>query len=234
MDKKNDANELPFKPLSAKQFLDFFPVDLSEDEKEELAAEMEQSSADYQIETEDERRFRQILKSVNRDGTERILDYLKYQGFFTAPGSVVHHSNWKGGLVNHSLKVYDCAMRLKDEMIQKDPSLASELTEDHIAIASLLHDVCKADEYKIDVNGKPTHKESMASLGGHGSKSVILLLFHGYALTWDEVLAIRWHMGASRIKEPKEKKECERAKQQSALVRLLIRADYTASKSRPV
>lgn len=229
MDNNKDTREFPIKPLSARQFLDFFPLIMSEEEKEELAAEMEQNYADHQIVTKDEKRFREILESAGREGTEEFLHYLKINNFFTAPGTVSHHSNWKGGLVNHSLKVYDCAMQIREGMIQEAPSIASELKEENIAVAALLHDICKADEYKIKLDGKPAHKEASAHLGGHGDKSVILILFHGFKLEGDEMQAIRWHMGAKHIKDPKDKAECEKAKAESALVRLIIRADHMAA-----
>ena len=217
------------KPLSARQFLDLFPLSISEEEKEELAAEMEQNVKDLQTVSEDEKRFCEILDSVGREGTDSFIHYLKKNGFFTAPGSVVHHSNWKGGLANHSLKVYDYAMKFREEMLQADPSLASGLKKESIAVAALLHDICKMDEYKMRTDGTPAHKPTSVYIGGHGYKSVILTLIHGYKLEEDELLAIIWHMGAGRIKDPKEKAECEKAKKESVLVRLIIKADYEAT-----
>ena len=222
----------PIKPISAKEFINLFPFDISEERKEELAAEMEQNSKDLQTVTEDEKRFREILESTGREGAEEILHYLKINNFFTAPASVHHHSNWKGGLVDHSLKVYDYAMKFREEMLQEDPSLEEFLKVENIAVAALLHDVCKMDEYKIKANGTPAHKEPNANLGGHGYKSVVLLLFQGFRLTGDEILAIRWHMGAKHIQDPKEKKECEKAKKGSELTRLIIRADHAAATSK--
>lgn len=187
--------------------------------------------ADHQNVTEDEKRFREILESVGREGTEEFLDYLKFNNFFTAPGSVSYHSNWKGGLVNHSLKVYDYAMKYREEMLSKDPTLESELDVDSIAVASLLHDICKMDEYKIKADGSPAHRKSFAPCGVHGDKSVILAMLHGYKLEGDEIVAIRWHMGSKQIKDHKEKAVCESAKKDFALLRLIIRADHAAAKN---
>ena len=119
--------ELLIEPISARQFMDLIPFNMSEEKKGKKAAEMEQRYKDIQTVTEDEKRFREILESVGREGTEDFLHYLKINGFFIAPGSVVHHSNWKGGLVNHSLKVYDYAMKIREEMLKEDPSLELEL-----------------------------------------------------------------------------------------------------------
>ena len=229
MDNNKDPRENPLKPISARQYLDIFPSNMTDEQKDELAAEMEQNYADKQIVTEDEKRFREILESVGRDGTEEFLDYLKFNNFFTAPGSVSYHSNWKGGLVNHSLKVYDYAMKYREEMLSKDPALESELDVDSIAVASLLHDICKMDEYKIKADGSPAHRKSFAPCGVHGDKSVILAMLHGYKLEGDEIVAIRWHMGSKHIKDHKEKAVCESAQKDFALLRLIIRADHAAA-----
>ncbi len=228
-DNEMDPRVFPIKPLSARQFLDFFPLGMSDEEKDELAAEMEQNVKDLQTVSEDERRFCEILESVGREGTVPFIHYLRINGFFTAPGSVVHHSNWKGGLINHSLKVYDYAMKFREEMLKADPALVGELKEESVAVASLLHDICKMDEYEIRADGSPAHKPTSVHIGGHGCKSVILALLHGYRLEEDEMLAIIWHMGASRIKDLKERTECEMAKKESALVRLIIKADHEAA-----
>lgn len=229
MDTKENPCKSSAKTPSARQFLDILPLDMSEEKKKKLATEIEEDYAENKIVTEDEKRFRGILESVGREGTEELLHYLKINKFFIAPGSVSHHSNWRGGLVNHSLKVYDCAMLLRKEMIQEDPSVACELDEDKIAVTALLHDICKFDEFMLKRDGTPAHKESSIHLAGHGDKSVILILLHGFRLDLEEALAIRWHMGAKHIKDYKEKKECEKAKEDSALVRLIIRADHMAA-----
>lgn len=39
---KVDPSEFPFKPLSAKEFLEFMPIDMTDEEKEEFANEMEE------------------------------------------------------------------------------------------------------------------------------------------------------------------------------------------------
>ena len=229
----NNKSPRPFhaKDLSARQYLDIFPSNMTDEQKDELAAEMEQNYADEQIVTKDEKRFREILGSVGREGTEEFLDYLKCNNFFTAPGSVSHHSNWKGGLVSHSLKVYDYAMMYREEMLSEDPTLESELDPNSIAVASLLHDICKMDEYKIKADGSPAHRKSFAPCGVHGDKSVILAMLHGYKLEGDEIVAIRWHMGSKHIKDHKEKAVCESAKKDFALLRLIIRADHDAAKN---
>ena len=44
IDKAADPNEMPFKPLSAREFLEFMPLDMTDEEKDEFAKEMEESA----------------------------------------------------------------------------------------------------------------------------------------------------------------------------------------------
>lgn len=217
------------KPLSAESLINMLIPDMPEDEKTKLARKAEESSADRHTCTMEEARFRSILNEIGRPGTEKVLKQLKVQGFFEAPASVHHHNNWKGGLLNHSLKVYECAMSLRDQMQADDPKLESQLKPESIAIAALLHDVCKADEYWMDGEGKPEHIDPLFPIGGHGDKSLIKLLMWGYELKAEEMLAIRWHMGEKHLKSAGDIKSCRKAKEDCALCRLIIQADHMAA-----
>lgn len=152
-------------------------------------------------------RFCRLLRETGRENIEYVIEDLESFGFFKAPASVRNHFNHAGGLVEHSLGVYDAAMMLRKGIIERRPDLATRLPEDSVTIAALLHDVCKADiyrlvtrkrkneigtwedieEYEVDYSGLPV---------GHGEKSVMRLLRMGLDLEDDEILAIRWHMGA--------------------------------------
>lgn len=151
--------------------------------------------------------FEKMLKSTGRDGVDDCLAELQNLGFFEAPASINHHLNYDGGLLEHSLNVGKAAIMLREQMIAMDPTVKSSLPEDSVIIASLLHDVCKADIYKPTVKRVKQPDGSWADAPsydidysnfpmGHGEKSVIVLLLAGIALTNDEMLAIRWHMAA--------------------------------------
>ena len=58
----------------------------------------------------------------------------------------------------------------------------------------MLHDLCKADQYTDDGAGGFIHRPGQI-LCGHGDKSAILAL-QLYPLNIEEVMCIRWHMGA--------------------------------------
>lgn len=151
--------------------------------------------------------FIELLRSTNREGVEDLLEGLENMGFFTAPASANHHLNTEGGLVRHSLNTCKAALMVWEGMTAIEPSLSKEVERDSVIIASLLHDVCKSDIYSRTVKKKKTaigtwednegYKVSYKNFPmGHGEKSVILLLCNGIALSDDEMLAIRWHMGA--------------------------------------
>lgn len=151
--------------------------------------------------------FIALLRSTERDGIETAIEELENLGFFTAPASTKFHLNVEGGLLEHSLNVCHTAQAIRESMVGMDDSLREVLPNDSIIIASLLHDVCKADIYK------PVTKKQKNSYGmwvevpgydvdysgfplGHGEKSVIVLLQCGLDMSDDEIMAIRWHMNA--------------------------------------
>lgn len=152
-------------------------------------------------------KFIELLQSTGRKGIDGVIAYLEKVGFFEAPASVNRHLSHEGGLVEHSLNVYRMAAMLRGQMLEMRPDIADRLTEDGVKIAALLHDVCKANIYKKakkwrkdDQNRWEQYDTYEADYSrfpvGHGEKSVIMLLRLGLELTNDEVLAIRWHMGA--------------------------------------
>lgn len=151
--------------------------------------------------------FLELLRSTKRDGIEDVITDLEELGFFAAPASAGHHLNVEGGLVLHSINTCKAALAIWEGMKPLEPSLATEVKRDSIIIASLLHDVCKSDIYKRSVKKRKNalgqwedcegYKVSYKDFPmGHGEKSVILLLCSGLDLSDDEMLAIRWHMGA--------------------------------------
>lgn len=151
--------------------------------------------------------FLELLRSTKRDGIEDVITDIEELGFFTAPASAGHHLNVEGGLVLHSINTCKAALAIWEGMKPLEPSLATEVKRDSIIIASLLHDVCKSDIYKRSVKKRKNalgqwedcegYKVSYKDFPmGHGEKSVILLMCSGLDLSDDEMLAIRWHMGA--------------------------------------
>lgn len=145
----------------------------------------------------------EILKTINRPGIDKLVDFLVNSDFFTAPASTKYHSNFKGGLMEHSLNVYQIFKR-------RVYGYKLEIPEESIIIAGLLHDMCKVNFYNIETKWRKDDKgkwESYEAYGvkdtfpvGHGEKSVMVLQKY-IPLTDVEILLIRWHMGGF---EPEE------------------------------
>lgn len=149
----------------------------------------------------------QLLHSTGREGIEPVLSYLDKAGFFSAPASAKRHLNYEGGLMEHSMNVCRVALALRKQMVALKPELAEKLSEESIIISALLHDVCKTtlyrkvQKYRKDEYGRwetydAYESDSSRFPVGHGEKSVIMLLQLGLKLKKEEIVAIRWHMGA--------------------------------------
>lgn len=158
-------------------------------------------------------RFIEIYNSkIKREGADKLLNYLMSDAcdFFTAPASTRFHGNYEGGLCEHSLNVYDCLCDiLSRERVKSIYGI--NYSEESIAIASLLHDVCKTNFYKISFRNAKNPEGKWESVPyytiedtlpyGHGEKSVYII--SGYMkLTRDEAFAIRYHMGFSGNEDP--------------------------------
>lgn len=146
------------------------------------------------------------LNKIERQGIKELLDYLENNtDFFDAPCSTRYHLSVEGGLVYHSLHVYQKFNALCKTFYPVFP-------EESIAICALFHDLCKYHCYdpckrsrktgRTLPNGKPEWEDYMGYEFseefpyGHGEKSVYLLQKF-MKLTDEEAMAIRWHMGYS-------------------------------------
>ncbi len=86
-------------------------------------------------------------EQITRPGSDALLDYLEHKSdFFTAPASAKYHNAFSGGLAAHSLNVYHCLSNYLDRPRVKDV-YKLEYPPESIAIAALLHDVCKINCY---------------------------------------------------------------------------------------
>ena len=183
--------------------------------------------------------FEEILTSTGRKGIEQVIAKLGELGFFEAPASSRFHLSCKGGLLEHSLNVYEAAMMLREQAVKARPELEEQLPVDSVAICTLLHDVCKTDIYKEGMLSRKNadgywekylgyQVDYNAGLPlGHGEKSVILLLSWGLELKPEEMMAIRWHMTAWDLpmQSPEHKESLNAAKAKTPLVSLVQLAD---------
>lgn len=159
----------------------------------------------------DKEEFIRIYKEkIIREGSDKLLEFLEKSDFFTAPASTRYHGAYKGGLLRHSLNVYECLVEyLARERVQEKYEI--KFSEESAAIVALLHDVCKVNFYTVSMrNSKneqtgqwekvPYYTINDTLPYGHGEKSVYMV--SGFMrLTRDEAMAIRWHMGFSGIED---------------------------------
>lgn len=145
-----------------------------------------------------------LLKSTKRKGVDNLIKYLEGTDFFTAPASTKYHNSFEGGLVDHSINVYNQLLNKVNYEFEDGQKYQKSLI-----IVSLLHDVCKACFYtvgtkNVKVDGK-WKQEAYYQVNdhlplGHGEKSA-MIVSKFINLNTEEMMAIRWHMGFS---EPKE------------------------------
>lgn len=186
--------------------------------------------------------FINLLRSTKRPGIENVIAALEKTDFYEAPASTTFHGNYPGGLLEHSLNVYKVACLLSEAMLKLKPECAAQLPQESIIITALLHDICKANIYKtVKRNRKnalgyweeyETYTVDYSELPlGHAEKSVIRLLRCGLELTNDELLAIRWHMGAWDLafQSAEMKSNIAVAKDASPLLAIIQAADGLAS-----
>ena len=138
------------------------------------------------------------LSNIDREGIKNLLAWLEKSDFYRAPASTKYHGSYEGGLLEHSLNVFDQALLLQN-------SFHIDLPLESVTIAALFHDLCKVNFYKEDtrnvkVDGKwqsvPCYSiEEKFCYGGHGSKSVFLVE-RFMKLEPEEAIAINCHMGA--------------------------------------
>lgn len=157
---------------------------------------------------ESKERFIEIYKTyIKREGADKLLEFLLSPScdFFKAPASTMFHNSFEGGLVSHSINVYEC---LKDYLSRSrcEEKYGMRYSEETIAIVSLLHDLCKVNTYKTEMRNTkdetgtwvkvPFYKFDDPMPYGHGEKSVYMIT--GFMrLSREESFAIRYHMGYS-------------------------------------
>lgn len=120
-------------------------------------------------------------------------NWLIVNGFFDAPASINYHGAYTGGLFEHSFAVTKALLSFTKRLDLKWQNERSPY------IVGMFHDLCKIDNYTQASDGQWVYNNEI-TLTGHGDKSIILLQKY-IQLTEEEMLCIRWHMGAFDNKE---------------------------------
>lgn len=183
---------------------------------------------------ENKERFIALCKeNIHRDGIDVLLDRIQDSDFFIAPCSTKFHLNYRGGLCEHSLNVYDTLLKL---CCVFNVDINSNI--ETITIVSLFHDYCKADFYKQVIKPvkegtqwvqKTVYEISDELPLGHGEKS-LYLISRCIDLTNEEACAIRWHMSAFDNAFKGGEQSFNTASERFDLVSLLSCADLLATR----
>ena len=168
---------------------------------------------------ENKTRFETLLQNIERDGMENLISFIRKSDFYTAPASTRYHLCCEGGLLQHSLNVYDLLQQkqLKDGVWKE---VLKDVSPDSIVLVSLLHDLCKTYFYEVDYKNQKVYDENGSKKDekgrfdwqivpyykindkiplGHGEKSV-MMIEEFIRLKPVERYANRWHMGFTEEK----------------------------------
>ena len=194
------------------------------------------------------------MGKVTRDGIKDLMEYIRKSDFYSAPASTRFHLACPGGLLQHSLNVYDCLIAKRSSPLWS--KYLNSISEESLILISLLHDLCKANLYTIGFKNQKTYDVEKVgaanssqvkhdSLGdfvwetvpkyetndrcplGHGEKSLALSQ-HYIKLKAEEIFAIRWHMGFSE--EKSQYNSIGEAMERWPIVLAIHEADLEASK----
>lgn len=178
----------------------------------------------YQIDT--------LLYETRRPGIEIVIDHLhgNHEAFYKAPASVIHHNNFYGGLAKHSMEAYQQAIKQYNQLRGEEIPLVFD--RNSVTLCSLLHDVCKMDEYRINEDTKrPEHTREWRKDGPHGIKSLRQLKSWKLQLTDEEEKSIAWHMGNhAKDAEANFGTTYDKVAARSLLVKLIHESDSRAAK----
>lgn len=183
---------------------------------------------------ESKNQYEMLLSNVQREGMDKLLEFIRKSDFYTAPASTRFHSCHEGGLLEHSLNVYKCLKYKRQNPIWAEK--LSDISDENIVIVSLLHDLCKTYYYITDYRNKKNERGVWERVPyytvdnkipyGHGEKSVMMIEEY-IKLLPVERYAIRWHMGYS---EPKESyNDLNKAMSKYPLVLALHESDLEAT-----
>lgn len=142
-------------------------------------------------------------ENITRPGADKLLAWIESSDFFAAPASTRFHLSSPGGLLEHSLHVFERMKAICANEATITPGF-NEPPMETIAVCGLLHDICKSNFYAVEMRNRKNDQGRWEQYPfyvvddklpyGHGEKSVYII--SGFMrLSREEAMAIRWHMG---------------------------------------
>lgn len=195
--------------------------------------------AELDIERNYEKYRAYVSKYITRPGTDKFLAWLDKSDAKTAPASTKYHLSCEGGLIQHSLNVFTKLIQLTKMEYGDDCPYSNET----LALVALLHDISKINFYKIDSKNVKNEQGQWEKVpyytvrddddrliyGSHSENSVYMVKKF-FNLSYEEELAILYHMGGMDTTEDKiTSKNVIQAFKKSELALLLHTADMFAT-----
>jgi len=116
------------------------------------------------------KKFDELFNLIEREGKDKLLEYLEKNGYFTAPCSSQYHLAEERGLLEHSINVTNLMLDLAKFM----NCFETDMTES-IVIVGLFHDLGKSAYYK-----KPHYIENILKSGKKSNLNLIHLTRTGF------------------------------------------------------
>lgn len=98
-------------------------------------------------------RFIKLLLATKIVGMDSLVEIMDEYGFFTAPCSTKHHLCKPGGLLEHSMNVFEMLTKLNE-------ATGANIDYTDMVVCGLLHDLGKMGDY-----GKPNYVENVLKTG---------------------------------------------------------------------
>lgn len=154
--------------------------------------------------------FETLLQQINRPGMEELIEFIRQSDFYSAPASSRFHLSAKGGLLQHSLNVFNAMYGMLRNngdgfysYLCNNVEIA-KISKESVIIVSLLHDICKVNTYCTEKRNRKNSNGEWEQYDfytvdekfpyGHGEKSVLIISNYINLLPVEQ-MAIRWHMG---------------------------------------
>ena len=179
------------------------------------------------------KKYVDLLRSTKRENIENLIKWIDESDFKYAPASTQYHSSYRGGLLQHSLNVYDVMRNDFSHLIK-----FYEIPEESVILTALLHDICKVYCYEVSMRNVKNEEGQWIQVPyytwneqlpwGHGAKSVILIQYYGVHLNNVEISMIINHMGFTGSEDDRRVSKLFDLCPQSLV---LYYADLTATKA---
>ena len=182
-----------------------------------------------------------LTRFISRPGVDKLIAWLDKTDAKVAPASTKYHLSEEGGLIQHSLNVFNRLIRMiKYEYGSIEDSPYSQET---ITLVSLLHDISKVNFYNLEYRNTKDESGNWIKVPYYSVKSEDDRLFYGshsensiymlkqfFNLSYEEEIAILYHMnGVDVSTDLLTSKNVVTAYKRSTLALLLAQSDMQAT-----